>query len=293
MKNKISKFVITCVVIALSMASCNKDYDVFDESSADKGVYVGIDGSPASELFYFNNATSSYKANMKVFGSLKITKMDSYAVLKSNVDGSDSLVLVKTTNFPASTWEVTLQDVATGLNTSLDSFDPGDQVILRNKLTTADGKVWSADNTSNLSGGLLSGAAYKNLLADVSVFVTCPFVADDAVGTYTVIRDDWEDVFPGDQLEVVKVDATTIDIVQYPTTKYNQVPVRVTVDPTSGVATVTKQYSGQYEDSKGNKLDAYTAGGGYVFSCAGYVTLTLDFTYAGSPYNGYTLIISK
>jgi hypothetical protein len=285
MKNKISKFVITCVVIGLSMASCNKDYDVFDESSIG-GVYVGIDGSPASELFYFNNATSSYKANMKVFGPLTISKMDSYAVLKSNVDGSDSLVLVKTTSFPASTWEVTLQDVATGLNTSLDSFDPGDQVILRNKLTTADGKVWSADNTSNLSGGLLSGAAYKNLLSDVAVFVTCPFVADDAAGTYTVIRDDWEDVFPGDELEVVKVDATTIDIVQYPVTS-NPVPLRVTVDANSGAATVTKQFNGKYS------ADVFTAGTGYVFSCAGYITLTLDFTYNGGAYNGYTLVIQK
>jgi len=63
----------------------------------------------------------------------------------------------------------------------------------------------------------------------------------------------------------------------------------ITVDPNSGAATVTKQFSGGY----GGTDTEYTAGSGFVFSCVGYIKVTLNFTYNGGAYNGYTLIISK
>jgi len=259
--------------------SCQKEYSVFDESKIE-GVYPYINGSATSVLFYFNQPTSSYKAPMALSGPTEAQKMDVYVMV------GNTATKVKTITLPTDTYEVTLQEVATALNVPVNSFAPGAQIILRNKIIDADNQEWSGANTSNISGGLKSGTAYQNLFQDVSVFVTCPFVADDAVGTYTVIRDDWEDVFPGDQLNVVKVNATTIDIVQYPATA-NPIPLRVTVDPNSGAATVTKQLNGQYT------YDLYSAGSGFVFSCVGYIKVTLNFTYNGGAYNGYTLIISK
>lgn len=277
MKKGIKIIAIFCTLFIAF--SCQKEYSVFDESKIE-GVYPYIKGSATSVLFYFNQPTSSYKAPLGLSGPTEPQKMDVYVVV------GKTETHVKTIALPTDTYEVTLQEVATALGVPVDSFTPGAQIVLRNKITSTDGQLWSGSNTSNISGGLKSGTAYQNLFQDVSVFVTCPFVADDAVGTYTVIRDDWEDVFPGDELDVVKVDATTIDIVQYPVTA-NPVPLRVTVDPSSGAATVTKQYNGKYT------YDLYTAGSGFAFSCVGYITLTLNFTYNGGAYNGYTLIISK
>jgi len=94
----------------------------------------------------------------------------------------------KTIALPTDTYEVTLQDVATAQGKPLSAYPAGSQIVLRNKITSTDGQIWSAANSSHISGGLLSGTGYQNLYADVSVFVTCPFVADDAVGDYTVVR---------------------------------------------------------------------------------------------------------
>jgi hypothetical protein len=277
---------LTTIFLSFLVAfSCQKPYEIYDESSVSKTVYVGIDNVPTSQLFYSGQPASSYKTKILTHGTVEIDKMETFAITKDN-SNKDVLTLVKTTTFPTSIFEVTLQEVATALGRDFNTFQPGDQVLLSNKIIAKNGQVFSSKNTSNLSGGLLTGAAYKNLLNNISVFVTCPFNADEAAGTYTVVRDDWEDVFPGDNLEVVKIDATTIDIVQYPATN-NPVPLRVKVDPTSGAATVTKQLNGKYT------FDLFTAGTGFVFSCAGYVTLTLNFTYNGGAYNGYTIIIQK
>jgi hypothetical protein len=280
MKKALKIFSLFCATVFIF--SCQKQYSIFDESKID-GVYAAIDGAPSSVLFYYNTGTSSYKTNIKLHGPSKAQKMDTYVV----VGGVETFV--KSLTFPSTVWEVTLQDVATALNQPLTDFTPGAQIILRNKITSTDGQVWSADNTSNLSGGLLSGTAFQNLLADVTVFVTCPFVASDAVGNYHIVRDDWVDFNPGDPVTVSMIDATHIQINEYPATSYQHAPLVITIDPNSGAATVEKQYSGGY----GSSQLEYSAGSGFVFSCVGYITVTLNFTVNGGAYNGYTLIVSK
>jgi hypothetical protein len=305
MKKSIKLIAIFC--FTLFVFSCNKDYKVWDESSP-AGVYPFINDPNGAEsvLFYAGQGASSYKAKLGLSGPAKAEKLDAYVVTGS------VLTFVKTFALPATTtYEVTLQEVADALGVPLSNFNPGDQIILRNVITTTDGKTWDQSNISHLSGGLLSGTPYQNLFADVSVFVTCPFVADDAVGNYQVQQDDWADYNPGDNMpvtsiggftpdpciaaancgpSVVKIDATHIQIDAYPYTfGNNHNGVIITVDPTSGAATVTKQFNGGY----GATDTEYTAGSGFVFSCVGYIKLTLNFTYNGGAYNGNTLIITK
>src|SRR2546422_474034 len=155
MKNRIKTTAIFCAL--LTALSCQKEYNVFDESKLE-GVYAYIKGSPTSVLFYFNQPTSSYKTDMALSGTASTQKMDTYVVTGATE------TFVKTTALPSTTFEVTLQDVATALSEPVSNFTPGSQIILRNKITSTDGQVWSASNTSHLSGGLLSGTAYKNLL---------------------------------------------------------------------------------------------------------------------------------
>ncbi len=276
--------IISLFVLALVVFSCQNPYSVLDESAI-QGIYPHIVGTPQSVLFYYNNGTSSYKADMALNGPTKPDHMDAYVVVGTTE------TLVKTFPLPATTtYEVTLQEIATALNQPLANFAPGASIVLRNKIVGADGKTYDGTTTTNLAGSLLSGTAYQNLFADLTVFVTCPFVADDAVGTYTVVRDDWVDYYPGDQLTVSKIDDSNIIVNEYPGTYgNNHHGMVITVDQASGTATVTKQLSGGY----GATDVEYTAGAGFVFSCVGYIKVTLNFTYNGGAYNGYTLIMSK
>ncbi|MBS1487281.1 MAG: hypothetical protein JST43_06790 [Bacteroidetes bacterium] len=263
--------------------SCQNPYSIFSETTV-KGVYPYIVGNPSSTLFYYNQPTSAFHAKMALSGPQPAKQLDVFVV----VAGVETHV--KTITLPDTTYSVTLNDVATALNQPVANFTPGKQVVLRNKLTATDGTLWSKNNTETAAGGLLSGTVYQNLFQDLVVFVTCPFVATDAAGNYHVVQDDWQDYNPGDPLTVSVVDANNIIINEYPATYgNNHHGLVITVDPNSGVATVTKQLSGGYSTSD----TEYTAGSGYVFSCVGYIKLVLNFTYNGGAYNGNTLIISK
>ncbi|MBS1490032.1 MAG: hypothetical protein JSS93_05860 [Bacteroidetes bacterium] len=281
MKNTMKILLLFCGI--LLFFSCEKPYGVFDQTKV-MGVYPYIKGTPTSTLFYYNQPTSSYSGAMALSGPEPAKQLDVY-VVTGTVETH-----VKTIPLPSSTYTVTLQDVATAMNQPISSFTPGNQIKLRNRLTSASGQMWSKDNTETSSGGLLSGTVYQNLYQDLVVFVTCPFVADDAVGTYHVIQDDWADYSVGNTLTVSKVDANNIIINEYPATYgNNHHGLVITVDPNSGIATVTKQFSGGYVAND----KEYTDGAGYVFSCVGYIKLVLNFTYNGGAYNGNTLIISK
>jgi len=281
MKKSIRIVLLFCA--ALIAYSCETPYSISNESAV-QGVYPAINGTPKSVLFYYNQPTSSYSCAMKVIGTVPAKELDTYVVV-GTVE-----TLVQKTTFPADSFKVTLQAVATALNKTVSSFAPGASVILRNKIIGTDGNTYSGATTEQSAGGLLSGTAYNNLFQDLTVFVTCPFVATTAAGTYTVIEDDWVDYYPGNTLTVSAIDATHIVINEYPATYgNNHHGLVITVDPTSGTATVLSQNSGGYAATDVE----YTSGSGFVFSCVGYIKLVLNFNYNGGAYNGYTLIISK
>lgn len=144
--------------------------------------------------------------------------------------------------------------------------------------------------------------------AVVSTVTNVPFSADDAAGIYEVVEDDWVDYLPGDQLTVQKIDATHIQIMEYPGTGVGHKPLVITVSPTTCVASVASQDNGAYssatKDETVTSSDPSTSAFGgtpsFVHSCAGMIQLNLSFAVSAtvpkastSVSNGNLLVLKK
>jgi hypothetical protein len=162
--------------------------------------------------------------------------------------------------------------------------------------SASDPQPKSVDNATGIATFVAGG---KNSV--ISTVTNIAFNADDAVGTYEVVQDDWEDYFPGDQLTVQKIDATHIQIMEYPGTAVNHKPLVITVAPSSCLATVASQDNGAYSSPTSNETfsvsDASTTALGgipsFVHSCAGTIQLNLSFKVKTTNYNGNILILKK
>lgn len=153
---------------------------------------------------------------------------------------------------------------------------------------------WSASNPkpTSVSGGVATFV--MGTTSDISGVVTnIPVVASELAGTYTVVTDDWEDYHAGDQLTVEAIDATHIQIVEYPATAEDHSPLVITItNLTFGTALVEDQYSGSYG---GATYEMNTSGAGSINPCAGVIDLVLDFNLPNYPMTseGNHLTITK
>lgn len=154
---------------------------------------------------------------------------------------------------------------------------------------------WSGSNpqpssVDNNGVATFTMSSTNDILAKVT---NVPFVAADVAGSYEVVTDDWEDFAEGDVLTVQAIDATHIEILEYPATSTAHAPLVITIpDPSlGGAAVVESQFSGQYTAS-GYKTT--TSGKGLV-NCNGTISLTLDFklTNPSGTYTGNVLELKK
>jgi hypothetical protein len=182
-----------------------------------------------------------------------------------------------------------ISDVTLTANELSDAFDlpgsgkylgGGDSFTFFASVELNDGRVF---NASNSAPNIATGAA-ASFTTTFKLFVSCPFSADEAAGTYKVTADpgEWAKGAPAasayPNFEVVagpKANQVTLKNLLNFDEKYDVV---VDVDPATGVATVAKQtaWSGTYwgfNDAKG-----YIAGSGFFFSCSGFMTVNLAWS---------------
>lgn len=200
---------------------------------------------------------------------------------------------------PKTTVSATGTDLAKALNIPLEKFAPGSNYSFFTRVYTKSGKFYDASNTGNDAGtGLVTGPTYHTAFV-FTAYITCPFVAPIA-GNYAVVRDDWADYGVGDVVHVKDGPGTNeVDLSEvYPNPAYGDLvnPLVVDVDPATGTASVKKVNFGNYgagynmvaEGHNGNDV------AGYVFSCTGYITLTMDFSNTtGTSFGPITLILQK
>ncbi|MDE3248663.1 MAG: hypothetical protein KGO82_08395 [Bacteroidota bacterium] len=282
------KNIIALLVVALAITgvwSCKKDKISGDSKDLIMGSYLTLGALINGNLDFSNQAAT---VSMKV-GS-RGEKVASVNVYASPDGGSDKSTwkLIKTLPYSDSmVISVSTGELAKAL--APGTIEPGNQYVLQNEVVTASGAKYSAANTpTNFS----SFPAYKFGLTWKATAV-CAFSQAASVGAYKVVSDDnWQDYAPGDTLTVFPgPDANSLSFYAYPAVQaggVNRKPWIVKVDAATGTATMASQAIGSY----GSVVSSAKASG-FVFSCTGVITLSVDVNYGGTVYAAQVLTIKK
>ena len=228
-----------------------------------------------------------------------IDKIKIYVVKGASTDKT-IWKLVKTVTYAGDSTllSVTGSEMATALGVPVSSFQPGDFYTFYNQVITKDGRSFDIVNTP----GALGSLSNYNAAFVWQAYITCPFTGGMA-GNYRVIQDDWQDWSPGDIVPVTDGPGPNqVNLSQvWPNPAYGNIvnPLLVNVNTADGVATVplvtfANNYPGTATAQGANASGAgNTVPCGYVFSCTGFITLTMRVTYNGSSQGNLKLILQK
>lgn len=191
---------------------------------------------------------------------------------------------------------VTGAELAAGLGVPLSSFSAGDFYTFYNRVITASGKQYDVSNSGNNNGsGIVTGTFY-NAAFLFTAYITCPFTGNMA-GNYKVIADDWQDWDPGNIVQVTDgPGANQVNLSKvWPNVAYGNVinPLIVNVDPATGTAKVPYTIFGGYPTATSAQGSGTGDVAGYVFSCTGYITLSMKVIYGSSNQGNLRLILQK
>ena len=194
----------------------------------------------------------------------------------------------------ATEFEITATEIATAFDLpgGLAFLDGGDSFTFTTVAKLKDGRVFDASN----SAVSITQGTNASFTTAFQVFVACPFVVADAVGMYSVTRDDFVTLLdPGHQVEVVAGpgagQVTLKDLFGHP----EVYDVIVDVDPAKGDATVVKQEA-WHCDNFGCGFgvgSVQTNAAGLFFSCTGFLTINLQHTVAAGSFGTFRLELTK
>lgn len=282
------KFIITSMGLALFFVlihSCKKDNITGDKSNLILGSYITLDSTINQNLDFSNGAaTVSIKVHSK--GS-PVATVNIYVATGSNSEDTSGWKFIKTVSYTDGVvLSVSTAELAKALAPAVIS--PGTAYALQNQVVTQDGRKFSVANTPD---NYNSFPAYKMALTWNAVAV-CAFSQSAAIGSYTVKADpDWQDFSPGYPITVTAgPNPNSISFYAYPGIPdggTNRQPWIVNVDPATGAATMKSQYIGDYPGVPGCTASAK----GFVFSCAGIITLKVDVVYGGTTYAAQKFVL--
>lgn len=191
--------------------------------------------------------------------------------------------------------EVTAGEIASALGIPVTGLETGATYTLYNQVISKDGGKW---DISNMNSTFYGGPNY-NMLMTWQAVVVCPF--DPAAwggvgGTFSarVLEDGWADYSPGDIITGIQITSATQ--IRFPAIFLTSParPVNVTINASTGAATVASQDYGDYPSFGIFNIKAASQGtNNWVFSCANLITLTLNHNAAGTNYGTYILRLQK
>lgn len=296
--------------ISITLNSCKKTDGVnplADIKNLTTGSYLTLAEATNLNLNYASITTSTVSIKVSQYltpgqttnGGGDVDKIKVYVVKGANADPT-SWKLVKTVTYsgPNTVLSASGSEVATALGTTPSSLVPGGVYTFYNQILTKDGRTF---DISNVNSALESNSNY-NASFRWQAFIVCPFTGG-MTGTYKVIKDDWQDWNPGDLVQVKDGAANQIDLsLVWPNSAYGNLvkPLLVNIDPATGSAKVPKVNFGDYGGGYNMTAVGSSSGdvAGYVFSCTGYISLTMNLKADGPGGNGYnngatTLILQK
>ena len=331
MNMKKNKFLLLIVSVLLILNSCKKDggnplssYDNFKQ-----GAYIYLD-KYINYKFDISNLPNS-KVGVAVKKYLNGVKIDSVILYASSSSTNDKSKwkLVKAIKFNADSIDLTCTgaELATALGVNVNSFSAGSQYFFYNRIVTSEGLSYDVTNTLGALEPITN--AYKACFR-WSAYITCPYNADEFFGVgkssadFIVNADGWEDWAKGDVVTVyrgTKEDPNAANKISlrgiYGENAIFVGDLVVNIDPLNGtgyiplVAVLKYSSAGTTYSAQGYGFDptakfpdpsvraAETAEAGFIFSCTGYLGLTLNwFSVSGtdlkaSNFGTYKLVLQK
>lgn len=171
---------------------------------------------------------------------------------------------------------LTASELATALNLPGGAayLSGGDFFTFFTSVELTDGRVF---NSSNSAPSINSGTN-PSFTTTWKLYVSCPFSVAEAVGSYTLVADPWGLATVADhQVEIVAGTKENQVIIKDAFGYAQKMDMIVNVDPVTGVATVDKQVTWDYDfwdPGPGYGLGS-TEGSGFFFSCSGTLNLNL------------------
>lgn len=278
--------------ITTTLFSCKKIETYGSFESMDVGAYVTLVSKGNSILDYGNLSTTSADITVREFGS-PISSIIIYATEGAANLNRTAWKKVKEVPLSGDTkLVVTATELAAGLGIAPTALKTGTQYTFYNQLVLKDGRIFDPSNTNSSFQGITD----YNMAMTWSAIVVCPFSSTGFAGNFQVLEDGWADWSAGDVVQVTGATATSITLLVYPNPAFggfNQQPVTVTVNATTGAASIaTAQSYGGYTGFD-NDIKVKTVGtNNWVFSCTGTITLRLNHT-GTSNWGDYTLRLKK
>jgi len=286
MQKNIIAFLSIAILLASGLSSCKKGVINGDSKDLIQGSYLTLKQKINTNL-NFSVPTATVSIITGAYGS-PIASVNIYLATGGELD-TKKWKLIKNVPFADSaTLVVTTAEISAALAPAV--ITPGNQYTLQNEVVTKDGRKFSAANTPT---NYTSFPAY-NIAFSWKATAVCSFSQASSVGTYKVVYDgDWVDYKTGDIITVTAgPDANSIQFLAYPSEVLgggtNRQPWIVKVDPATGGATVADQLAGNY-----GSVVARVKATGFVFSCTGLITLSVDVNYGGAIYAAQKFTIQK
>ena len=294
MKKIINYFCLFGLIVLSSCKKSGEQNPLADIANLGVGSYITLTSSGNANLSY-NTPTSKVSIKVTQYaGSGDIDKIVLYVVEGSNSNPT-AWKKIKSIPYtgPGTELSATSQEIATALGRTVASLTPGNFYTFYNQVVTKDGRTFDISNTL---GALESNSNY-NAVFRWQAYVTCPFMGPVA-GSYKVLQDDWADWNPGDVVQVLDgPGANQINLSKvWPNAAYGDIvsPLIVNIDPATGSAKVPLvTFANNYPGTATARGAGAGDVAGYVFSCTGFITLTMLVTYNGSSQGNLKLVLQK
>ena len=275
------------IFFTAGLYSCKKDVINGDAKDLIQGSYLTLKRKINTNLD-FSVPTATVSEVVGYYGD-PVASVNVYLATGDDLD-TKKWKLIKNVPFADSaTLVITTAEIAAALAPA--TIQPGNQYTLQNEAVLKDGRKFSAGNTPT---NFTSFPAY-NFSFSWKATAVCAFVQANSIGNYLVVSDpDWVDYKPGDGPIAVTAgpNANSIQFLAYPSEVIgggtNRQPWIITVDAVTGAATMKDQLAGNY-----GATVARVAATGFVFSCTGVITLSVDVNYGGSIYAAQKFVIKK
>lgn len=292
------------IVLCGLIFSC-EEQEKFGITESEKGFNLRV----VPNINSFDISAGDPEVNLTVYSDTKtIDHVEIYVeLIQFGSDGPTPRALLKEIpgntlgNSPSINLPIKLSEFVGAVGFTLDDLAGGDLFTIYNEVHMSDGRVYpdtlefDGEEFVNLENPFFTAKATTSFTTSLSFPVLCPFVTADAVGTYSISRDDLEVAFDAAyKPEVVAGpgpnQVTVVNMLGHP----QGYDIIVDVNPATDIATVRAQkgwHSGNFDFPFG---EIFVEGGGFYFSCTGFLTLDLAHNLAdGRTFGTFRIEFTK